>query len=195
MNVPFLDLKSQYQSIKSEIDNAIQKVVNHGLFVMGPELGELEEKIAQYCGVRHGVGVASGTDALLLSLRALGIGPADEVVTTSFSFFATAGVITRLGARPVFVDIDEDSFNMNPDSLSKAISKNTKAIMPVHLMVRLPIWDQLWKLPKNMKFPSSKTLLRLSAQSIKARRQVILERLPVFRFSRPKIWEPMVTRD
>jgi UDP-2-acetamido-2-deoxy-ribo-hexuluronate aminotransferase len=133
MKVPLLDLKRQYVAIKGEIDSSIQKVLDHGMFVMGPEVKELEEKLAKYCGVKNGIGVASGTDALLLSLRALGVGPGDEVITTTFTFFATAGVISRLGAKPVFVDINEKDFNLDPSLIEKAITPRTKAIMPVHL--------------------------------------------------------------
>jgi dTDP-4-amino-4,6-dideoxygalactose transaminase len=143
MKVPLLDLKRQYLAIKGEIDQSIQKVLDHGMFIMGPELKELEEKMAKYCGTKHGIGVASGTDALLLSLRALGVGNGDEVITTTFSFFATAGVISRLGARPVFVDIDSKTFNIDPAKIKGAISSRTKAIMPVHLYGQVAEMDEI----------------------------------------------------
>jgi dTDP-4-amino-4,6-dideoxygalactose transaminase len=146
MKVPLLDLKRQYKAIKPEIDQAIQKVLDNTMFIMGPEVKELEEKIAQYCGAKHGVGVASGTDALLLSLRALGVGPGDEVVTTTFSFFATAGVISRLGAVPVFVDIEPKTFNIDPQRLESAITPKTKAIMPVHLYGQIAEMDEIMKI-------------------------------------------------
>jgi dTDP-4-amino-4,6-dideoxygalactose transaminase len=114
MNVPFLDLKRQYASIKEEMDQAISNVLSHAKFIMGPEVKAFEEKAAEYCGAKSAVGVASGTDALLLSLRACEVGPKDEVITTGFSFFATAGVITRLGATPVYVDIDPHTYNIDP---------------------------------------------------------------------------------
>jgi dTDP-4-amino-4,6-dideoxygalactose transaminase len=133
MNVPFLDLKRQYDSIKEEIDQAVWGVLSHAKFIMGPEVKAFEEKVAEYCGAKSAVGVASGTDALLLSLRACGVGPGDEVITTGFSFFATAGVITRLGATPVYVDIDPDNYNIDPSQIEKSITPKTKAIMPVHL--------------------------------------------------------------
>ncbi len=143
MKVPIIDLKRQYATIKPEIDKAVQKVLDHGLFIMGPELDELEKSIADYCGVKYGIGVASGTDALLISLRALDAGPGTEVVTTTFSFFATAGVITRLGAKPVFVDVDPRTFNMDPKRLEAAITSKTRAIIPVHLYGQIAEMDEI----------------------------------------------------
>lgn len=143
MSIPLLDLTRQYTSIKDKIDEAIQKVLDHGRFIMGPELLELESGLADYCTVKNGIGVASGTDALLLSLRALGIGPGDEVITPTFTFFATAGVISRLGARPVFVDIDPRTFNIDPGSIAGAITKKTKAIIPVHLYGQIADMDEI----------------------------------------------------
>ncbi len=133
MNVPFLDLKRQYASIKEELDQAVFGVLSHTKFIMGPEVKEFEEKVAQYCGTKSAVGVASGTDALLLSMRACGVGPGDEVITSGFTFFATAGVITRLGATPVYADIDPDTYNIDPQQIERKITDKTKVIMPVHL--------------------------------------------------------------
>lgn len=143
MKIPPLDLKRQYASIKDEIDSAIQNVLNHGGFILGPEVKEFEPKLAEYCGSKHGIGVASGTDALLLSLMAAGIKPGDEVVTSTFTFFATGGVISRLGARPVFVDIDPDTFNVDPSQLEKAITSHTKVIIPVHLYGQVAEMDEV----------------------------------------------------
>ncbi len=131
--IPILDLKAQYQSIKDEINEAVQGVLESGRFILGPNVEALEKEVAEYCQCRHGVGVASGTDALCLSLHALGIGPGDEVITTPFSFVATASTISRAGATPVFVDIDPRTFNLDPDEVEIAITSKTKAIMPVHL--------------------------------------------------------------
>ena len=131
--VPVLDLKAQYQSIKDEIDEAVLGVMESGYFVLGPNVKALEAEVAEYVGCQHGVGVASGTDALRLSLEALDVGPGDEVITTPFTFVATANTISHAGARPVFVDIDPRTFNIVPAQIEAAITERTKAIAPVHL--------------------------------------------------------------
>jgi dTDP-4-amino-4,6-dideoxygalactose transaminase len=131
--VPLLDLQGQYAPLRDSILAAITRVCDSQRFIMGPEISAFEEEIASLIGVRHAVAVSSGTDAVLLALMALGVGPGDEVVTSTYSFFATAGAIVRVGARPVFVDIDPVTYNLAPDRLSAAISPRTKAIMPVHL--------------------------------------------------------------
>ncbi|MFH1699541.1 MAG: DegT/DnrJ/EryC1/StrS family aminotransferase [Candidatus Zixiibacteriota bacterium] len=133
MAVPLLDIKRETKPIRKEIDEAVARVIDHGQYILGPEVKQLEEKVSGFCGVKHAIGVASGTDALLLSLQACGVGPGDEVITSSFSFFASAGVISRLGAIPVFVDIDLDTYNIDPERIEKAISPKTKAILPIHL--------------------------------------------------------------
>ncbi len=133
MKIPLVDLKAQYSSIKEEIDEAISKVIAHGQFILGPEVGNLEKEIADYLGVKYAVGVASGTDALHLSLLACGIGSGDEVITTPFTFIATAEAIARCGAIPVFADIDPKTCNINPVQIEHKISQKTKAILPVHL--------------------------------------------------------------
>jgi len=131
--VPLLDLKGQYRSMKEEVDAAIKRVVDSQMFILGPEVESLEREIAAYCGCTDAVGVSSGTDALLAALMAYGIGPGHEVITAPFTFFATVGSILRVGAKPVFADIDPDTFNIDPDALKKAITSRTKAVMPVHL--------------------------------------------------------------
>jgi dTDP-4-amino-4,6-dideoxygalactose transaminase len=133
MAVPLIDITRQYEPIRTQVDKAVKRVVDHGRFILGPEVGKFEGEMASYCGVGHALGVASGTDALLLALRACGVGPGDEVITSAFSFFASAGVISRLGGRPVFVDIDPDSYNIDPNLMEGAITERTKAIMPIHL--------------------------------------------------------------
>ncbi len=131
--IPMVDLKRQYHNLKADIDAAIQNVLEDGQFILGPNVAELEREIAAYHGVSHGVGVASGTDALLLSLRACEIGPGDEVITTPFTFIATADVISLLHAIPVFADIVTDTFNIDPGKVEEKITNKTKAIIPVHL--------------------------------------------------------------
>ncbi len=134
--VPTVDLKAQYATIREEVQAAIERVCEAQYFIMGPEVQAFEAEIAAYCGAEHAIGVSSGTDALLVALMALDVGPGDEVVTTCYSFFATAGVIARLGATPVFVDVEEDSFNMNLEQAEARIGERTKALMPVHLFGR-----------------------------------------------------------
>ncbi|MBE3576165.1 MAG: DegT/DnrJ/EryC1/StrS family aminotransferase [Limnochordales bacterium] len=131
--VPMLDLREEYRLIAPEIDRAVQQVLASGRYILGEEVSAFEAEAAEYLKVKHAVGCASGTDALLLSLMALGIGPGDEVITTPFSFFATAAVISRLGAIPVFADIDPRTFNLSPHAAAELITPRTRAIIPVHL--------------------------------------------------------------
>lgn len=133
MAVPLLDLKAHHEPIREQILNALEQTFASSQFILGPDVGKLEERVAAYCQAQHGIGVTSGTDALLLSLMALGVGPGDEVITPCYSFFATAGVIARLHAKPVFVDIDPVSFNIDPSKIEAAVTPKTKAIIPVHL--------------------------------------------------------------
>lgn len=133
MAVPLLDLKRQYAPIRAEIDRAVKQVLDHCGFIMGPELKAFETAAAEFCRTRHAIGVASGSDALLLALRACGVGPGDEVITSAFSFFASAGVINHLGAVPVFVDIEPDTYNIDPALIESAVTAKTKVIMPIHL--------------------------------------------------------------
>ena len=148
MKVPFLDLKRQYASIQKDVDGAISRVLSHTQFVLGPEVKSFEENLARYCGTKFAVGCASGTDALLLSLRACGVEPGDEVITSTFSFFATAGAISRLGAIPVFVDILPKSYNIDTSQIEKKITPQTKVIMPVHLYGQCADMDEILSLAK-----------------------------------------------
>lgn len=133
MAVPLLDLNANHQPLHQAIMAALEQTFRSNAFILGPEVGKLEERVAAYCQARYGIGVTSGTDALLLALMALGIGPEDEVVTTPYSFFATAGVIVRLGAKPVLVDIDPVTYNIDPAKIRSVLTAKSKAIIPVHL--------------------------------------------------------------
>ena len=146
MQVPFLDLKVQYAAIKDEIRRVIDEVCDSQQFILGSRVRGLEDEIARYCAIRHAVGVSSGTDALLLALLALGIGRGDEVITTPYTFIATAASIARLGARPVFVDIDPARFTIDPKLIADRITERTRAILPVHLFGRCAEMEPILKL-------------------------------------------------
>ncbi len=146
MKVPFLDLKAQYLSIKYEIDLAIHQVIDNSAFAGGPFVEKFEKAFAPYCQCKEAIGVGSGTDALWIALIALGIGDGDEVITVPSSFIATAEAISFTGAKPVFVDIDKDTCNMNPDLIEAAITSRTKAIIPVHLFGQMADMDPIIKI-------------------------------------------------
>lgn len=133
MGVPLLDLKAHHEPLHKEVMAAIEQTFRSQAFILGPEVGKLEERVASYCQAQLGIGVSSGTDALLIALMAIGVGPGDEVITTPYSFFATAGAVARLGAKPVLVDIDPRTYNIDPVKIANAITKKSKAIIPVHL--------------------------------------------------------------
>lgn len=133
MGVPLLDLKAHHEPLHKEIMAVLEQTFQSNAFILGPAVEKLEERIAAYCQAKYGIGVTSGTDALLLALMALGVGAGDEVITTPYSFFATAGVVARLGAKPVLVDIDATTYNIDPSRVERAITSKTKAIIPVHL--------------------------------------------------------------
>lgn len=165
----FIDLKTQYAAYRKDIDEVIKRVLDHGQFIMGPEVEELEKKLGEFVGVSHCITTGSGTVSLEIALRALGIGPGDEVITVPFTWISTAEVILAVGAKPVFVDIDERSYNMNPDLLSEAITDNTKAILPVSLFGQMPDIERIGEIAKEYNLP----IIEDAAQSFGAERNGI----------------------
>ena len=149
----FIDLEQQQNRIKKQIDTNITKVLAHGRYIMGPEVSELEEQMADYVGVKYCIGVSSGTDALLIAMMALEIGPGDEVITTPFTFIATSEMIKLLGAKPVFVDIDPQTYNIDPAKISSAITNNTKLILPVSLYGQCADMDAINTIAKQHNLP------------------------------------------
>ncbi|WP_286998392.1 MULTISPECIES: DegT/DnrJ/EryC1/StrS family aminotransferase [Comamonas] len=139
----FIDLKTQYQKLKKEIDAGIQRVLDHGQYILGPEVAELEEKLVAYTGAKYCITVANGTDALQIAQMALGIGPGDEVITPGFTYIATAETVALLGAKPIYVDIDPHTYNLNPQMLEAAITPRTKAIIPVSLYGQCADYDAI----------------------------------------------------
>src|SRR3954453_16874034 len=153
MKVPLLDLRAQYEGLREETLAAVARVFESQGFVLGREVSALEEEVAAYSRARHAVGCANGSDALLLALMALDVKAGDEVITTPYSCFATAGAIARLGARPVFVDIEPQTFNINPELVGGAITSRTKAIMPVHLFGQCADMDGINEIASNRGIP------------------------------------------
>lgn len=143
MKIPLLDLVAQYHSIKEEMDEAVLGVLESGHFILGPNVSALEQEMTEYLGVKHAVGVASGTDALVLALRAAGVEPGDEVIVPSFSFYATAGAVMTIGARPVFVDIKPDTYLIDTPAIEQAVTSKTTAIIPVHLYGQAADMDEI----------------------------------------------------
>lgn len=162
--VPMCDLATQYKAIRSEIEAAVMRVLDSGIVIMGPEVTALENEIAAYCHSKFGIACASGTDAILLALHALDIGPGDEVIIPPFTFFATVGSVVRTGATPVFADIDLRTYNIDPEQVAAKITPRTKAIMPVHLYGQCAEMQPLWDLSKKHNIP----LIEDAAQAIGA---------------------------
>jgi len=148
LKIDFTNLKRQYKNLEKEIDAAIKEVLESSTFINGPQVRELEEQIAKYCGTEYAVGVASGTDALLLPLMAIDLQPGDEVITTPFTFIATSEVIALLKAKPVFVDIDEKSYNIDASKIEEKITPKTKAIIPVHLYGQMADMDEIMEIAR-----------------------------------------------
>src|SRR5215471_8263621 len=146
LSVPLCDLQAQYRELRAELEARVTSVLASGQEILGPEVAGLEAEIAQYCGVAHGVGCGSGSDALLLALQALDLGPGDEVILPPFTFFATVGAVCRTGARPVFVDIDPETWNLDPQQVEARITPRTRAILLVHLFGQCAEMEPLWRL-------------------------------------------------
>ena len=168
MNVPLLDLVAQYRTIKDEVLPALQDLIESQQFIMGPAVARLETEVAALSHAAHGIGCASGTDALLLPLRALNLKPGDEVITTPFTFFATAGAIHNAGGRPVFVDIEPATFNIDPAAVEAAIGPRTRAILPVHLYGQLAAMERLLAIAA----PRTLPVIEDACQAIGARRRI-----------------------
>ena len=166
MAVPLLDLRAQHATIRDEVADAIMRVVEDQAFILGPPVQQLENAVAELSGTRFAIGCASGTDALLLALKALDIGPGDEVITAPFTFFATAGTIHNVGAKPVFADIDPDTFNLSPQAAAAAVTSATKAVMPVDLFGQLAPLDAIAAAIPNL------PMIEDAAQSIGATREI-----------------------
>jgi len=162
MRVPLLDLKPQYHSLKKELDEAVIKVAESQYFILGPEVSNMEKEFCEYLNCKHAIGVSSGTDALLLALMAIDIGPGDEVIVPTYSFFATAGVVSRLNAIPVLVENDPVTFNMDPKDFERKITKKTKAVIPVHLYGQSAEIGEIVKIAK----PKNIVVIEDAAQAI-----------------------------
>jgi dTDP-4-amino-4,6-dideoxygalactose transaminase len=182
MKVPLLDLKVQYQAIKDELRPVVDEVFESQIFILGPKVEALEKAVAAYSGIPHAVGVSSGTDALLVSLMALDVGAGAEVVTTPFTFFSTAGAVARLGARPVFVDIDPLTFNLDPEKLDRALTPRTKAIIPVHLFGQCADMDPILGLARRRGVPVIEDAAQSIGAEYKGRRAGSLAELGIFSF-------------
>lgn len=168
MSVPMLDLKAQYRTVKDAVLARMMDVIERQQFIMGPEIAELETAVAPLCGAKHGIACASGTDALLLPLRALGMAPGDEVIAPAFTFFATAGAIHNAGGTPVFVDIEAGTFNVDPAAIEAAITPRTRAIVVVHLYGQMVAMERIMPLAKK----HGLAVIEDGAQSIGARRLI-----------------------
>jgi len=180
--IPLLDLRIGYPQIREEIQAALQRVIEAQAFILGPEVEGLEAEIAAYSQCRFGIGVSSGTDALLVALMALEVGPGDEVITSPYTFFATAGTIARIGARPVFVDIEPATFNLDPELLERAITPRTKAIMPVHLFGQMAEMDRLMEIANRHRLPVIEDAAQAIGAEYKGRRAGSIGDLGCFSF-------------
>lgn len=180
--VPFIDLVAQYRTIRDEVRETVDQVFETQRFVLGEEVEQLESEIAAYCDARFAIGCASGTDALVLSLLGLGIGPGDEVITSPFTFFASAGAIHRVGARPKFVDIDPATYNFDPNQVEAAIDEKTKAIMPVHIFGQCAEMEPLWRISASKNIPIVEDACQAIGAEYRGRRAGVLGRVGCFSF-------------
>jgi dTDP-4-amino-4,6-dideoxygalactose transaminase len=180
--VPLLDLKRQYLPLKDQIEEALTRVCDSGWFVLGPDVADLEKALAEYCGARHAVGCASGSDALLLALMAADVGPGDEVILPSFTFFATASAVTRLGAKPVFADIDTGTFNIDPAEVQRLIGPATKAILPVHLFGQCVDLDAIGRMAKAADIPVMEDAAQAIGAELNGRRAGAMGDIGCFSF-------------
>jgi dTDP-4-amino-4,6-dideoxygalactose transaminase len=180
--IPLIDLTAQFQTMSAEVMAAVEKVFTEQKFVLGDEVASLESEVAAYCGARHAIGCNSGTDALILALQALDIGRGDEVITTPFSFFATASAIVRAGATPVFADIEPDGFNLDPQKVDEAITHRTKAIIPVHLFGQCCEMEPLWQLAKQHKLAIVEDACQAIGAEYRGRKTGVLGTVACFSF-------------
>ncbi len=186
-SIPLCDLQSQYQELASQLQEAVARVLASGQVILGPEVQALEREVAQYCGAGYGVGCASGSDALLLALAALGVGPGDEVILPPFTFFATVGAVCRLGARPVFADIERDSCNLDPAQVENKITPRTKAVIPVHLFGQCVDMEPLWHVAERHNLPIVEDAAQAQGAEYHGKRTGTLGALACFSFYPSKI--------
>lgn len=180
--IPFIDLVAQYQTIRSEVREAVDRCFENQSFILGEEVALLEQEIAAYCDSRFAIGCASGTDALILALLAAGVKPGDEVITSPFTFFASAGAIHRVGAIPVLVDIEPDSFNICPEQVERAITSKTSAIMPVHIFGQCAEMEPLWRLSAAHGIPIIEDAAQAIGAEYQGRRAGVLGSIGCFSF-------------
>src|SRR5216683_5975905 len=185
--VPLCDLQTQYRELQSEIEQALKRVLAGGQVILGPEVAALEEEIARYCGTGYAVGCGSGTDALLLALQALNVGPGDEVISPPFSFFATASTVCRSGARPIFADIDEHTYNLDPLQVENKITERTRAIMVVHFFGQCADMEPLWKVAERHQLPIIEDAAQAFGAEYQDKRAGTLGALGCFSFYPSKI--------
>jgi dTDP-4-amino-4,6-dideoxygalactose transaminase len=191
VNVPYLDLKAQYRALKDEIHMAIDEVMENTAFAGGPFVTGFEKEFARFCDCKHAIGVGNGTDALWLSLLALGIGPGDEVITVPNTFIATAEAVTYCGAKPVFVDVDEKTYNMNPSLIEAAITPRTKAIIPVHLFGQTADMDPILAIAGAHRLPVVEDACQAHGAEYKGRKAAPWESPAASASIRGRTWGPM----